>query len=125
MSYSGKKNTTTHNELIAEKLDLFCFDEILGKAIEEASELLHDLIELQLAKKRGASWGELIMIAASSAQEYADVEIAYKDTFFSLLPGLIPHYNRKRDKVYNTHLPEILRKRREEKYKENIAGDGD
>ncbi|NTU49779.1 MAG: hypothetical protein HGA87_02610 [Desulfobulbaceae bacterium] len=125
MSYSSKKNTASRNELIAEKLDLFDFDECLSKAIEEASELLHDLVEMRLAKERGASWKEIIIFAESAAQEYADLEIAFADTFFRLLPEIKQAYTRKRNTVYNSYLPEILRKQRARKYEENAAGDGD
>lgn len=128
MSYSGKKNTVSRSGLIAEKLDLFDFDEILEKAIEEASEYLHDLVEMRLAKERGASWSEIIRIAAAAAEEFADVEVSFADTFFQLLPEIRQAYAWKRNRVYNSYLPEILREKRLKRskiYEENIAGDGD
>jgi len=93
--------STKHEALIKRKVAVFSVDEMLGKAIEETSELLNALLDFE----------EVVDVDAdieSVANEMADVSIAVYDTMSELFPAFKALYNAKRKLVLEERLLAII-----------------
>lgn len=78
----------TDQEILQQKVNLFSFDEILDKLIEELSEAMHEALDLRYS--RGTNKGVYTWMLIKLIKELADVDVAGRRTL-AVIPD-VPNF---------------------------------